>query len=467
MKRILFLLVFIWPTWLLAQHGHEPEDSLLDERHRAPTLLQAFKKGVFHGHFRYFFMATDNAPGLSDYYANAGGGGVRYESGSFHGFHFGAGGFFIFNLGSSDLGVPDPKTGQANRYELGLFDINDPYNHKDIDRLEEFYIRYGWEHSRIVFGRQLINTPFVNPQDGRMRPTGEEGLWFELHDVKNTVIEGGWIYAISPRGTTHWYDIGHSLSLSPAGVNEHGVKSQYPLNIHSQGLFMLGAKVKPVKGLQIQVWDQFAENIFNTGLVQLDFNKKINDQTEWYLGAQGVIQHAVANGGAHESELAYIKPDSKALTFGGRVGMKSGRFNVSLNYNRITKQGRYLMPREWGRDPFYTFLPRERSEGYGDVHAMVIKSEYQPKNEHLKFTLGGGYVQMPDVKDYALSKYGLPSYAQINGEMRYKFSGKLHGFDMHILLVNKMGLGETYENDKFVFNKVNVMLYNAVLNFHF
>jgi hypothetical protein len=451
----------------MGQHIAEPEDTLLNENHRSNTLLQAFKKGVFHGQFRYFFMATDNAPELTDYFANAGGGGVRYESGSFRGFHFGAGGFFIFNLGSSDLGIADPKTNQSNRYEIGLFDINDPYNHKDIDRLEEFYIRYGWKKSRIVFGRQVITTPFINPQDGRMRPTGEEGLWFEMNDVKNLSLQGGWLYAISPRGTTHWYNIGHSLSLYPAGVDQYGAKSKYPLHVESNGVFLLGAKYKLGKYISIQAWDQYVDNIFNTGFAQIDFKKKINDKAEWYSSAQSVLQHSIANGGAEDEQFSYVQPRSKALTFGGRVGFRLNRWNVSLNYNRITKQGRYNMPREWGRDPFFTFLPRERNEGFADVNAFVVKTEYQSKIENLKFGLGAGYVDMPDVLNFAHNKYGLPSYAQVNGEMKYAFDGRLKGFDVHLLLVNKIGVGDTHSNEKYVINKVNVMLYNLVLNFHF
>jgi hypothetical protein len=466
-NHLFFLLFFVLPTLSWSQHGVLTEDSLLDESHRSNTLLQSFKNGVFHGHFRYFFMATDNAPGLTDYFANAGGGGVRYESGSFHGFHFGAGGFFIFNLGSSDLGKADPTTNQSNRYEIGLFDINDPYNHKDIDRLEEFYIRYGWKDSKVIFGRQVISTPFINPQDGRMRPTGEEGLWFEMNDIKNLSLQGGWLYAISPRGTTHWYDIGHSLSLNPPGVDQNGIKSKYPLHIESNGIFLLGAKYKLGKKWNVQLWDQYVENIFNSSFAQLDFKSKLNDRLEWFASGQSVLQHAVENGGAEEDEFSYTKAKSKALTFGGRLGLKSKRLTVSLNYNRVTNLGRYNMPREWGRDPFFTFLPRERSEGYADVHAFVIKTEYQSRIEHLKFTLGGGYVKMPDVFDFANNKYGLPSYAQVNGEMKYAFGGKLKGFDVHLLLANKIGIGDTHNNNKYVFNKVNVMLYNMVLNFHF
>ena len=36
---------------------------------------------------------------------------------------------------------PDTITGQPNRYEAGLFDVSDPAKKKDLNRLEEFYIK--------------------------------------------------------------------------------------------------------------------------------------------------------------------------------------------------------------------------------------------------------------------------------------------------------------------------------------
>lgn len=97
-----------------------PEDSA--------SLLSAFKKGHFNGHFRYFFMSTQNQKGLTDFYANAVGGGLRYETAKFHGFQFAVSGFYTYNIGSSDLGKTDSITGQPNRYEIALFDVEDPYN---------------------------------------------------------------------------------------------------------------------------------------------------------------------------------------------------------------------------------------------------------------------------------------------------------------------------------------------------
>ena len=37
------------------------------------SILSAFKHGKVNGHFRYFFMATNNTRNLTDYYANAAG----------------------------------------------------------------------------------------------------------------------------------------------------------------------------------------------------------------------------------------------------------------------------------------------------------------------------------------------------------------------------------------------------------
>ena len=180
---VLVLLIFLIPI-SKAQHQEVSEKPNIYKNNQlsvsdTTSLLSAFKRGHVNGHFRYFFMSTQNKKGLTDYYANAAGGGLRYETAKFHGFQFAVSGFYSFNIGSSNLGKPDSVTGQFNRYETALFDVEDPYNKNDIDRLEEFYLKYNYKNSSIVFGKQLINTPFINLQDGRMRPTGVEGVWLD------------------------------------------------------------------------------------------------------------------------------------------------------------------------------------------------------------------------------------------------------------------------------------------------
>ncbi|MFY8190971.1 MAG: hypothetical protein ACOVK9_08390, partial [Bacteroidia bacterium] len=87
------------------------------------TTLQAFfRNGEFYGHARYYFMATDNEANLKDFYANAFGMGIGYETGKFKGFQIGISGFFIYNLLSTDFTQTDASTGIGSRYEIGQFD---------------------------------------------------------------------------------------------------------------------------------------------------------------------------------------------------------------------------------------------------------------------------------------------------------------------------------------------------------
>lgn len=468
---VLVLLIFLIPI-SKAQHQEVSEKPNIYKNNQlsvsdTTSLLSAFKRGHVNGHFRYFFMSTQNEKGLTDYYANAVGGSLKYETAIFHGFQFGVSGFYSFNIGSSDLTKADPATGLYNRYELALFDLENPSNKKDLDRLEEFYLKYKFKSYSINFGRQLLNTPFINLQDGRMRPTSTEGIWVEINKIKSTKIEGGWLYAISPRGTTKWFNTNESIGISPSGVNVDGSKSQYKNNLTGKGVFMLGLHTNLTKIIKVQVWDVFTENIFNTAMFQVDASIPLKDKSSLFAAAQIVKQDAINEGGNINPTKTYFQKNGQSLTFGLRAGWKINRWEASINYNRITAKGRYLMPREWGGDPFFTFLARERNDGFGDVHALLGKLSSIIPKARIKTTLGVGYYQLPDVKNYRLNKYGLPSYTQVNLDVRYKFAKTFEGLEAQILIVEKLKNGATYNDKKFEFNKVNMMLYNFVLNYHF
>ena len=471
MKKILVA------SWMLlagnvvsAQHQEVSEKPDMYKGKRVQTvdstsLLSAFKRGHVNGHFRYYFMATDNTTGLTDYYANAAGGGIRYETARFHGFQFAVSGFYTFNIGSSGLSKADSVTGLFNRYELALFDVNDPDNKKNIDRMEELYLKYQYKNTSVTFGRQLLNTPFINLQDGRMRPTGVEGIWMEFNDAKKIKAEGGLLYAVSPRGTTEWYDIGKSIGVYSTGVNADGTKSLY--NINSKAVVLLGINFKAGKNLNVQAWDVYTGNVFNTAMLQSDLVLPQKDSSSFFAAVQVIKQDAISNGGNADASKTYFEKGGSSLSFGAKAGWKNKACEASINYNRITGHGRYLMPREWGREPFFTFLPRERNEGFGDVHAFMGKISYALLKKALRTSFAAGYYRLPDVKNYRLNKYGLPSYTQLNADARYAFSGFFKGLDAQLLIVAKFNSGETYGNPKFEFNKVNMIMYNFVLNYHF
>ncbi len=459
-------------TFLLGQHQELQEapkiwDSSPKENTDSISLRHAFQNGKVNGHFRYYYSLTDNAGQLTDYFAHAIGGGLRYETAPFFGVQMAVSGYYIFDIASSDFTVNDKATGKPNRYEIGLYDINNPGHKNEISRLEELYIKYQYKNNFIRIGKQLINTPFINLQDARMRPTQVQGIWIDAKPSNNLQIKGGWINKISPRSTSEWYSVASSVGIYPAGLNPDGTKTKYLNNISSKGLALLGVEYKWQKSINLRVWDLYTENVSNSLLMQVDGMIPLQNDFKLIFGTQFIHQTKINDGGNPDPNQSYFNNEKNTLTYGIRVGIKYKNIESTLNFNRITAQGRYLLPREWGRDPFFTFMPRERNEGMADVHAVMLQTKYAKPKSPFNVTLSAGYFQLPDVKDTKSNKYGMPTYSQMNIDVRYKLKGWLQGMEAQLLLVRKWEVGETYDSPIYVFNKVDMNLINVVVNYNF
>jgi hypothetical protein len=474
MKKRILLFILALQTVLLsiAQLNEQPDKNLMYKGQQlqpndTTSLLHAFKKGQFNGHIRYFFMSTQNEKNLTDYYSNAIGAGIRFETARFHNFQFAISDFTIFNIGSSDLTKPDTLTGQYSRYEIGHFDINNPGNKKDLNRLEELYLKYNFKHSYIKAGRQYINSTFINLQDGRMSPTTVSGVWTEINEIKKLKLQLGWLWGISPRSTKAWYKPGQSIGVYPVGINPDGTKSGYANNLESNGIDIIQVAAELTKQVKVQVSNLYVANIFNTSLLQMDYSRVLKNKSSLFASMQVVKQFAINNGGNINPSKTYFQKGGSSLSFGARVGWKNPHWETTLNYNRISSIGRYLVPREWGIEPFFSFLPRERNDGFGDANAIMGRVTYSVPKARLKTSLAAGYYHLPDVKDFALNKYGMPSYTQLNADIKYIFTNTFKGLEAQFLIVGKIDNGETYNNNKFIFNKVNLVQYNFILNYHF
>ena len=467
MKNLFVAAFLVCSITSYAQHQELHEDpklwgkssKLLDSSNKN----NGFKLGTIHGNLRSFFSSNFNKNSDIEY-AQAVGGGIQFISKPVYHVKLGVSGFFVYDAFSTDLTKAHPLSGALNRYELGLFDITDPTNKKDVNRIEELYLQYQKNKTTFTVGKQLINTPFINLQDGRMRPTAAQGLWLQ-HKNKENKWYAGWLYKFSPRSTVAWYNTGASIGLYSVGVNMDGTKSGYKNALESSGAALVGAELNILKNHSIQVSNLWVQNIFNSSLVQLD--KTPTTKHPYYYGLQLITQTVVNKGGNNDAAKTYFNPDQSSLVMGARLGKKVGAWDYSLNYTRITKQGRYLMPREWGRDPFYTFLMGERNEGVGGVSAYVLKAKYKAPKAPLTVQVGAGYFNLPDVTNYALNKYALPSYMQYNLDLRYVFAKHLKGWEAQLIYFYKDAMGNTYNNPKYYINKVDMGHFNFIVNFHF
>lgn len=462
-RYVLFLSALVSSLLSIAQDHNDhhismkPKDSV--------CLKDCLLKAHWEAHSRTFAMSTFNEGNLKDDYALASGAGIGVLTRPLFGFQVGVSGFFMYNLMSSNIDELDPTTQQPNRYEVGLFDVENHSNHNDLDRLEELYVKYTLSKSSIMVGKVNLNTPFFNPQDGRMRPTLEEGVWVSIKESSKIGINGGWIWDVSPRSTVKWFTLSESMGVYPSGVNAIGKRSEYEGNITgNSGMAVANVYFNPSRKLKINVWDGFLENVMNTALIEFNFEQE-KHKFKLYEGLIYLHQDALNNGGNVNQNLSYTTRGAQSNVISAQIGLKNKKINTSLNYTHITGDGRYLMPREWGKEIFYTFLPRERNEGFGNVHAIMTKTAFSFLNSRLKTSIGYGYYQLPDTKDYRLNKYGMPSYQQINADASYVFGKFFKGLELRALVAWKLKQGEDYDNARFVYNKVNMVNFNFILDF--
>lgn len=450
----------------VAQHHKHGHKIITDNDSVAPSLGRDLDKGTFEFHKRSFFMQTMNKGDLLNYNALASGAGLGYYSPSFKGFHIGFSGFFVFQLFENNIYKADTITNNTNRYEILLFDMNDFENTRDLDRLEEFYFTYETKHFLGILGRQKFNSPLLNEQDNRMRANLYNGLSLTYEDSLWT-FTGSWFRDVTIRGTVDWYSVEDSYGVYPFGRTPFGTASDYKGNISTKGIGVLGAKFRDKKKRsKHQAWNYFNENVFNLTFVQSEFKFTLK-QFDLLAGAQGFYQTAMNYGGNEDQSKAYILKDESTFGVGARVGIQKGHHGVSFNYLGISERGRFLFPREWGREQFFATLPRERFEGSGAVNAFMAKYSYTIKDKGWDFYVGASSVNHANLEEYRHNKYGIPSYFHFVGAAEYKFKGYLEGLDIRFFIANKTAKDSKNIPDQYRINRVDLWNLNFVIDYKF
>ncbi|MBL7980569.1 MAG: OprD family outer membrane porin [Flavobacteriales bacterium] len=464
MLRNLGIFLFVLSSVLVQAQQTDQDLPPSDTLKQGAPLPDVIRNGTLEGRFRLFLMGTLNDGAPSDYHAQAFGGSLGFSSLRWHGFQLRMSGGYTFDLWSSDLTRPDAATGIPNRYEIGLFDVTDPRSDNQLAYVHLFQVNYRSrnERSSIVFGRQELTTPFINAQDGRMHPGLAEGLWSTHKSKKGLRLEGGFIYRMAPRSTAAWYAIERTFGLYPVGIGVDGRSSRYAGNTTTPGIAMAGITAPLKQKITITGWNMLVANVFNSAMLQVERGAR---DDRWMFGAMAVRQDRITNGGNTADSLAYFQSDA-SMTFSGRVRMNLGRFRWQANYTRITADGRYLVPREWGRDPFYTFLPRERNEGFGDVHAATLNLIWRTKSGW-RVQADVGHYWLPAISNVRLNKYAFPAYQQFDVNAQYQFKGSWKGLAAQFIYLVKLPMPGAIYTERQAVNKVDMHHAEIIVNYAF
>jgi hypothetical protein len=158
-------------------------------------------------------------------------------------------GYRVFgNAYSSDFWLPDPLTGQANRYESGLFNVLEPQD-RFFGRVELLSLGYSQPTFGVKVGKMGIQSDWVNAQDGRLSPTVVEGVHAYYLPKANWKVSAWGISRMNIRGSKDWMPVGETVGLFPQGRSLFGNPATYLGNTTSSwlGIWELEGKIKEGK----------------------------------------------------------------------------------------------------------------------------------------------------------------------------------------------------------------------------
>lgn len=375
-------------------------------------------------------------------------------------------GYRVFaNLWSSAIAEPDPLTGQSNRYETGLFDLLNPED-RFFGKFELLNLKYTKDKWGVQLGRFGINTPWINAQDGRLSPTGIEGghLWVSLPEKWKIDLLG--IRQISVRGTSEWLGVGESIGVFPSGRGVDGQKSSYSGETNSDfiGIIEISKETKDFGKWYLS--QTLVQNVSTTFWFSWDKNLVNQSTTEvWIAGFQAGFQQGIGEGGNEEISFRYKNPNDRNGVISARFGYKNKGWLTHLNYSKLWGNGRWLHPREWGKDPWYTFIPRERNEGFESLDALTYLVSYSFPEAPVEVYGHFGFHWLPSVDDAAANKYAIPGYRQINVGVKYR-PDKLEKSSLHLLLMNKEALGNPFLSPSQRYNKLEMIHINLIFDWY-
>ena len=455
MKTLFLILIFFLFHFTIFS-----QNFMKDSTENKFRVKDIFKDASMHGHVRNFFLNTRNRGDLKDYYTNAAGGAIGIISGNYRGFELGVKGLFTYKAFGSNLNAKDVSTSLTAKWEYELYDVFQKENYNNLDRLDELYLKYKFEDSYLSLGRLKPEyTPLLNQSDGRMMPFSHRGFWGHFNFHPRHTFDVGWLDGVAPRATTEWFDLEEGIGLFNNGHQPNGEKAGYHEYYPSKGIGIITYKYLH-RNFRVALYDLYIDKLHNTIWTEIGYNLLNFD-----LGLQGVYQTPLQFSEGLPYENRYIQPEEQGQILSSELGWGAGRFRFAFAYTHAFDTGRFLFPKELGRDRLFTSISRSRLEGLGGVDVYTFKSEFTLPHSGFHVTVNLQRLTGLELGEMTLNKYNIDETFQANTRLTYTLQGFLDGLTFDLLWIYRENQ-HIFEAEK-IFNKSNFNQLSFVTNFYF
>jgi len=355
----------------------------------AENLQEMFAQSSVRGDIRVldFTRDFDTANTRSDM---AVGGLFYFNTAALHGVSFGLA-FGTVN----DIDSDDDDT------VYGILAADEDGDHESFNRLQEYYVQGEWFKTKLKYGAQEINTPFLNADDGRLLPRTYKGLSVISNPIDNLTLSA--YYLTDSMG---WSD-DHFITLSQAVANESGGASSIS---EDKALLIGGASytlpVSAVKAVT-EAWYYTIADIYNMTYLKANISRDFGAVNVYVIPS---VLYQKSQGDELNGEL-----DTNQS--GVRAGVKYAGFDVTGYYAK-TGDDSILFP--WGHDKVIAQQVLGSSRAEEDAWAAKLAYDFSS-------------VGVDGLSAYVwYAKYDVPSSKgndmdETDYNIQYAFSGVLKG----------------------------------------
>lgn len=200
--------------------------------------------------------------------------------------------------------------------------------------LGEAYAALRYDHYAVVKGyRQIVNQGYINPSDIRMTPYTFEGVTLggELDSVRYLA---GYLWKVKQWNSDEFV----SMAEKAGAEGSNG------------GVGLIGVQLTPLRGLRVEVSNQYGFDTFNTLYAKADYRYALNIDWEVGVGAEFTDQRAVGDA---------LVANAATTKWRTRVGAA----RLQLIYRDVTLSGAFsitgsgnAIQNPWGTYPGYLAL---------------------------------------------------------------------------------------------------------------
>ena len=262
-----------------------------------------------------------------------------------------------------------------------------------------------------------------------------------------------------------WFSLREAIGMQSRGFQPKGDRADYHDRAPIRGLITLGYKHHLGKHLTLPAWNFHLDRLTNMTWLQADAQYK-----HFFGGLQYVQERASSYQKRLPYDQRYYQPGEVGQVLSFQGGYRLGKVRLSGAYLRAFGSGRFLYPRELGREDFYASQPRSWIDGFGNTSVYLLRASYERKvadKAILKADWRLSYTATPGAGETECNKYRIPSFFQSTARLRYQPKGFLEGLECMILYIYKRSPGQPTLAPEDIYYRTNLHHLNLVTNINF